>query len=474
MPSFFLAIPPSLAKREAVEYPQIYPPLGILYLAAVLREKFPSSEISVSDGLFEGERACLEKARLASPEIIGLSFHSQYSEDAFLFAKKLKEEFPDALLIAGGAHPTFFPEECLEFFDFAVIGEAELTFPELAGEILGEGDFKKVSGISFKSASGKIIRTTHRSQIRSLDSLPFPARDLIDYKKYPGFYYQKKKPDTSIISSRGCPYKCTFCSKTWGDIQRARSAKSVADELEFLEGVGVKEVYDWTDEFNLVPKNSMKVLGEIRKRELGLNLKSHFRANGLTREYSISLGKAGFWLANIGIESANERTLAGIKKGVTVPMARKALLNLKSAGVKTLGFFMGFSIWTETVRGKSVLKWEGARETENTLNFIEKLIDENLLDYFTFSLPTPYPGSALYSQANEHCLVSNPDFSSMTSHHPAMKLPGGNPEEISLAMKRAQMLQAKAILKSGDFNRRLWKFYFEKALGVALSGMKGK
>jgi len=474
MPSLFLAIPPSLARREAVEYPPIYPPLGILYLAAVLWEKFPSSEISVSDGLFEGERACLEKARRSSPEIIGLSFHSQYSEDAFLFAKKLKEEFPDATLIAGGAHPTFFPEECLEFFDFAVIGEAEGTFPELAGEILGGRKFGRVSGIAFKDKAGKSVRTPPRSQIKDLDSIPLPARDLLNYRKYPGFYYQKKKPDTSIISSRGCPYKCTFCSKTWGDLQRARSAKSVADELEFLEGEGVKEVYDWTDEFNLVPKNSMKVLGEIRKRELGLNLKSHFRANGLTREYSIALGKAGFWLANVGIESANERTLAGIKKGVTVPMARKALLNLKSAGVKTLGFFMGFSIWTENVRGKSVLKWEGARGTENTLNLIEKLIDEGLLDYFTFSLPTPYPGSALYSQATEHGLFRSPDFASMTSHHQAMKRPGGTPGEISRAMKRAQILQAKAILKSGDFNKGLWKFYFEKALDGALSGVKGK
>lgn len=474
MPSFFLAIPPSLAKRDAVEYPPIYPPLGILYLAAVLREKFPSSEIAVSDGLFEGEKACLEKARRASPEIIGLSFHSQYSEDAFIFAKKLKEEFPDATIIAGGAHPTFFPEECIRHFDFAVIGEAEGTFPELAGEILGEGDFKKVSGISFKSASGKIIRTPPRSQIRNLDSLPFPARDFLNYKKYPGFYYQKKKPDTSIISSRGCPYKCTFCSKTWGDTQRARSAKSVADELEFLEGEGVREVYDWTDEFNLVPRNSAKTLGEIRRRKIDLHLKSHFRANGLTREYSTALGKAGFWLANVGIESANERTLLGIKKGITVPIAKKALLNLKSAGVKTLGFFMGFSVWTEAEGGKNVLKWEGMKETENTLNLIEKLIDEGLLDYFTFSLPTPYPGSALYSQAKENRLFENPGFSSMTSHHQAMRLPGANPAEISRAMKRAQLLQAKAILKAGDFNQSLWKFYFEKALDGALSGVKGK
>ncbi|MFH0961708.1 MAG: radical SAM protein [archaeon] len=464
MKKILFAVPPSEAKRSALEYPPIYPPLGILYLAAAVRARL-GWDVFVLDG--QREKDFFRKVLRTAPDYIALSFHTFHSEDAKITAGKIRALLPETVLIAGGNHPTYFPAETARIFDYVVVGEGEETLPELLEALEKKGRLSEIRGLAFRK-SGRFFFAGRRPFKRKIDELPLPARDLVDCKSYPGFYYQKRKPDTSVISSRGCPYKCTFCSKTWGNFQRARSPGNFADELELLSQSGVREIYDWADEFNLVPKKSSQVLSEIRARRLDLTFKAQFRANGLGREYAEELAKTGFWLANVGIESANGRTLAGIRKGVTIPQVRSALRNLKRAGLKTLGFFIGFNIWEEN----GLLKFEGVRETRLTLKLIEKLLKERLLDYFTFSLPTPYPGSGLYSTAKRHGLLAG-NYSDATSHEMIVRLPGISGAEIAAVKREATILQAGAAFSAGRLNPGIWKFYLSK-LGEQLKPKFGR
>ncbi len=479
MRKILLATAPSAVDRGGVTaYPPIYPPLGILYLAALIRARLPDWEVRVIDGQKSGLKRFLSEARSFSPDAIGLSFQSLFSGDAFAVSRMLKDDLPGAVLIAGGTHPSYLPRETLSKgeFDYAVMGEAEQTFPALLAEIskpvprLGG-----IDGLAWKDGKGAVRINRPREFIKNLDLLPFPARDLMDIRSYPGYYYALRKPETSIMSSRGCPYKCTFCSKTWDSgnpVYRPRSAGNVADEIEILaKEYKIREIYDWCDEFNLVPKKAVEMLREIRSRNLDVALKSQFRADLMTEELAREMKAAGFWLANVGMESGNPATLRGIRKQVTVRQIISACRKLKRNGVKVLGFFMGFNVWEE--RGR--LRYEGVAESHSTLRFIGKLLDEKLIDYFTFSIPTPYPASELYLIAKRHCLhlYSDDDYRRSTSHEPVLRLPGITEAEILRVKKEAMSLQGRALLSGGNFNPGMAAFYARKAAEAAGIFVKG-
>ena len=211
----FLLLSPPLKRLGVVG--QIYPPLGILYLAAYVREHSSDFEFKALDGYqLSGERVlkCVEEIKRYQPDVLGVSMTTQGASGGYAIIKQIRELLPDTFIVTGGPHVTTLPEESLEqaSADCAVVGEGEVTFYELLCRLRDNKDWRDLQGVVARADNGKIKRNPHRSYIMDLDSIPFPARDLINLRKYPGFHYKLRSWDTSFLSSRGCPYHCSYCS----------------------------------------------------------------------------------------------------------------------------------------------------------------------------------------------------------------------------------------------------------------------
>jgi radical SAM superfamily enzyme YgiQ (UPF0313 family) len=347
------------------------------------------------------------------------------------------------------------------------MGEGELTFHEIhKGFMNGSLNLSDILGIAYRNGSG--IKINQKCPlVRDLDSLPFPARDLIDLSVYPGLYYKKERVETYMISSRGCPYNCIYCSNpVWKNNKpwyRLRSPKNVVDEIEYIVNeLGIKEIYDQTDEFNGNMKWAKAVCEEIIRRGIEVSLKAQLRSDHLDRELAEKMKRAGFWLALLGVESGNSRTLKGINKKVTTEDNRKALTTLKDAGVKTFALLMAFNVWEEN--GK--LCFEGKEDTNNTLEYVRKLIRGRKVDLMSWSLTTPYPGSKLYDIAMRHNLIRKDLFGKWelwdSSERMVMQLPEITGKDWIKIQNKGKKIQAFLLLKSGAFNLKSLPLYIKR------------
>ena len=390
----------------------IDPPLGILYLASYLRKYGPPSiEIVVTDGPLEGFDATVQKVLESKADIVGISAVTTNIEGAYKIIDIIKKESPKTKIVLGGPHPTALPEEAFLRAnpDVVIIGEGEETFQALVSHFM-EGkwssqELKKIDGICLKEGNN-IIRTEPRKFIQDLDIIPFPARDLVDMKKYTGYPVSKTIPSTSIMCSRGCPFHCTFCSnniwKTSFPRYRARSPKNVVEELKELKAKwGFKEFFDYSDEFNANLSQAKNLLKEIISAKLSIYLKCQLRVTPIDEELVQLMKKAGVWYVHLGIESGNEETLKGIRKMVTLKEVENCCRLLKKYDIKVWGLFMYFNIWEKD--GKLVC--EDYEKSLNTFNYAKKLYKNKLIDYFGGSITTPFPGSELWDIAMRHDLI---------------------------------------------------------------------
>jgi radical SAM superfamily enzyme YgiQ (UPF0313 family) len=457
----------------------LYPPLGILYVASYIRKHLPDIKLKlkVIDGYQEGFKKTVEMIKRFDPDIVGLSFTTQAATGAYEIAKEIKEI--DNLVVAGGPHVTASPEEALmrSPIDIVVIGEGEITFLELIRSFMESFEPRKIDGICFKR-DGKIIRTKPRGLIQNINEIPFPARDLIDIKKYPGYYVKKRKPETSYISSRGCPFNCTFCSNPVWKISkpwiRLRSPKNIADEVEFLtKKEKIREFFDQCDEFNPNSKWSIEVCKELINRKLDVAWKTQIRVDKVNEEFAKYLAKSGCWLVFLGIESGNQKTLEGIRKRISLEQAVKACETLKKYGIKTFGLFMAFNVWEED----GELRYENYEDSLNTLRFAKKLLDRKLLDFFSWSLTTPYPGSRLFDICTKYGLIDEGLIDSWekldSSSNFVIKLPDVD-ERMWLDLRnKGALLQAKCVLESGNLSLSALSLYVKRAKQIFRRFIKG-
>ena len=240
-----LIFPPSLYQTK-----ETMPPLGLAWLAAVLREN-GYNDVYIIDSVIDKltNPQIIEILRGRGADVIGLSFGTQNRFYAFDLARLIKQNFPNVPIVAGGPHPTLTAQDTLNnirAIDIVVRGEGEFTFLELVRAIEGGNELGGINGISCRDNRGEIRHNINREPIIDLDGLPLPARDLLPIDAYKQTIPLSAKICTSIISSRGCPYNCVYCStaEQWGHFIRYRSAKNVVDEIEYLfktyrlDGVG--------------------------------------------------------------------------------------------------------------------------------------------------------------------------------------------------------------------------------------------
>jgi len=467
-------------------YGLVYPPLGILYLAAYLREHLSDVEIKAADGYRIGKERVIREILEYAPDILGVSFTTQSSTGAYSVINEVKRGNEKVFVVCGGPHPTAMPEEVLlsSRADRVVIGEGEITFLELVKAYREGFSCHGLLGTA-ERIDDKTIINPPRPLIRDLDTIPFPARDLLDIAAYPGYYYKRTGMDTSMISSRGCPFNCVFCANPVWKVQkpwyRVRSPKNVVNEMEHIaQEYGIMEIFDQSDEFNASLAWAKKVCDELIERQLDISLKAQMRVDNIDDELAKKMSEAGFWLALIGVESANDEPLLGIEKHITISQVEQGIGHLRRYGMKVLAYLMAFNVWEENAE----LRFEDKEGAKKTLAWAKELIKKGKLDFITWSLTTPLPGSELYEIAVRHRLIL-PEIVGMQEKLDAyatgirweefdssstfvLSLPGIEYNDWLDIKNMGARLQAWLLLKSGAFNIRALSLYLQRALSLLL------
>ena len=365
----------------------LYPPLGLSYLAAYLRTKLIKVAILEANAFELSEEETVKKTVESGAKIIGIGASTATTEIVFNLCKKIKEKDPSKIVVFGGVHATCLPKDSLEncpSIDYIVIGEGEKIFYNLVNALKNKKSVKKIKGVAFIYKK-KFVQNPPEELIKNLDELPFPARDLLPIHLYrPGSEFDmgfRGKEYAEIISSRGCPNKCVFCSSAhFWKIIRIRSVNNIVEEIKELKKEGVKHITFVDDTITL----SKSFILELCEKITPLKLKwdCYARVNNLTDDVVKAMKKSGCFAARIGYESGNNEILKKIKKNTNIEQAREATKILKKYGIRILGFFM------------IGLPGDTKETIEDTINFAIELSP----DIFSFLITTPLPGTEMFEE----------------------------------------------------------------------------
>ncbi len=361
------------------------PPLGLLYLASYLLEH-TKHEVFVIDSQVEGLDYAQLKIRIKdiNPDVTGVTVMSFTLLDVLETIKAIKEVKKDTKIILGGPHANIYPEETLRLTkaDAIVLGEGEKTFSDIVSLLDDEKMLKQVKGIVFFDGAN-ICNTGSIPFVEDLDHLPFPARHLTPYRKYSSLLARKGLV-TSMITSRGCPYVCTFCNRPHlGKKFRARSYKNVVDEIEICLNMGISEFLFYDDNFNIDAERVNLICDEIMKRHLDISWSVRAHVNTVTENMLKTMRRAGCKAIHYGIESGNERLLKIIKKNITKERVLEVFRLTKRIGIKTLAYFM-IGLPTET-----------REDIKETFNFMRR-VDP---DYVHLTALVLFPATEIYREA---------------------------------------------------------------------------
>ena len=367
-------------------------PLGLLSMSSVL-EAYGFETIVIDciamDYDFKKLRALISKE---SPEIVGITATTYSRHEALKSAKLVKNENPNSIVVVGGVHFSFTADDTLKHtkeIDIVARGEGEYTLLDIACSVQNNLDLKNILGISYRN-DDKIIHNPNRPFIKDLDSLPFPDRKKTPLKKYNQKLEFADIPCTSVITSRGCPIKCIFCSVSamWGSTHRTRSPKNIVDEIEYLlNEYELKGIYFADDTLTFSQKHILGFCREIEKRKLDFKWFCDIRVDNVNKEILKEMKKAGCYYVGFGVESGSPNVLKLLNKKITHDQVKKCARNCKELGIKTKAFF------TYSNPG------ETEKDLEMTFRFMDKL--EPCVDIIAPSVLTIFPGTYLEIHAKE-------------------------------------------------------------------------
>lgn len=390
--------------REIGRISTTNPPLGLLYLASITRQKgykpiFIDADI---DNLSSNEIL----AQIKHCKVVGITMVTMQASFAYKLIKKIKTIYPNKTIIVGGPHPSGMKErifeECPEI-DISVIGEGEATWTELLSIQFVKHYLPKVKGIIFKDY-GYIHSNEPREPIKDLDTIPFPAIDLATPINRYKAYYPPNKGELAfpIIASRGCPFHCEFCGTNivWHNILRFRSPKNIVDEIQLLhEKYGVDEIYFLDDSLNLNRNWFIDLCNEIIFR--GLNKKVCFKGSVRANRRFVNVPifklakEANFWSLAFGGESGVQKILNNWNKNLTIEEIKRLNYILQELGFeRTSSFILG-------------------NPEDNVYTIMETIKFAKSLDLnnYDFPLATPLPGTLFEKRAKELKLIKNIDWS---------------------------------------------------------------
>jgi anaerobic magnesium-protoporphyrin IX monomethyl ester cyclase len=379
-------------------------PLGLLSVAALVEKA--GHDVAVLDLEFEDQDVGQTIAR-EKPSVVGIAGTSATRFEAFELAQTAKKINPHIVTVYGGCHASFTAQDTLDHvpaFDVVVRGEGEETMVEILAALQSKSDLGGILGLSYRQ-NGKVVHNESRPRIKDLDLLPFPARHLVDMSGYHLKLDLINKKAASIITSRGCPINCSFCSASFmfGKTLTRRSAKNVVDEMEHVldrYAVGGFKIFDST--FTLIPKHAEDICDEILRRGLEFPWECEIRASNITFALLQKMKKAGCYLVDFGIESANEKVLQRMNKGITMMQVKKVLDWTNQLGINQKPFFTFGHIE------------ESMGDAQETLDFIKENLGRMAMPSIGVGIRV-YPGTEVERFALSHNLL--PGFSWSQPYH---------------------------------------------------------
>ena len=397
------------------------PPLGLAWLAAVLEQA--GHEVRILDAY--AERVGIDRLpqvlrAMDQPQLVGISATTPQFYPALAAAKVAKDVFKEARVVLGGVHPTVLPEEALACpeVDWVVRGEGERTILDLAAELAPE----TIDGLSHRQ-DGRIVHNPDRELIADLDSLPTPAYHLLPMERYyPAAGAYKRLPAISVLATRGCPGKCTFCYRMTGARVRTRSGRRVAEEIKFLqERYGIREICFYDDTFTAIKKEVWAFLEAIDDLKMDLAWSCFSRVDAVEEDLLRAMVRRGCHQIMFGVESASPVILANVRKRTSLDRVEAAVSMAKRAGLDVRAAFMLGN------------PGETEQTMQETLDFAIKLNP----DIVVFNITTPFPGSEMFTWADQEGYLTTKDWSKYDLAHSVMRLPTVTPEQIQAFYRKA-------------------------------------
>ena len=358
-----------------------FPPLGLLYIAAYLRKHNLGHEIIIYDA--DAKNATYNDVggfiKTIAPALVGITTFSNSLLDVLEIVKRVKEINAQTHVCLGGHHAIFYPRESVKLpgIDSIVYGEGEIPFSELVNKIETKGVIEHVAGL-FTAKNISQLDKNAKYFIKDIDSLPFPARDLLPVKDYYNII-GKENSMATILTSRGCPFSCTFCN-SWRNY-RVRSIPNTIDEIKECLGIGLKEIFFYDDTFNLNPERVIELCNEIKRQNLEFKWSFRGRCNPVSEKMLLAVKGAGCFSMQIGVETGSNEGLAYLKKGVTIEQIKNTFKLAKKIGIRTVAYFMIGLPFEKT--------------SDDVMRNIDFLIGLDP-DYASFSIFNPRPYSAIY------------------------------------------------------------------------------
>ncbi len=351
----------------------------------------------------------LDKLREIDPDVIGISIPlSLFLYESLEFMKLVRTKFPNKLLICGGIHPTLVPTDVAPYCDAVVLGDGEITVMELLERHAHGDGWRDTPGIGFIGSEGKLVCSEPRKPEEDLDLLGGPDWSLIPIEKWKKIFHFHIEGELAIplISSRGCPFACTFCAneQLTGRRVRFRSIPSFLDDIEHaMRTFGTRSFFFHDDNFTLDKNRVREFRDEIRRRNLKFKFFAQTRADQVTEEDIAMLSEAGCVALGFGLESADPEISRKFNKSLDLDKVRDAVAMCRNYNIQCgLTFMIG-------------APWETFDTLRTTFDFINKAGPDSIAFFFFM----PYPATRIFEDALEVGGLNYINWSDAMSNEPS-------------------------------------------------------
>ena len=378
-----------------------WPPLGMLYLATILEKE--GFEVSLVDQAAKGLTVdeTVKWINKENPDVIGFSTLASSGRTAAIIAGEVRKENPEAKIVFGNYYATFNTDRIMQkypWIDMIVRSEGEITTLELAKCLKNGESLRTVSGLTFREKN-RIVSTPDQPLIKNVDSLPFPDREMLDIEYHSEVAGAIAAPGkfTTVLSSRGCPFRCRFCGcqRFARGVWRARSAENTVRELRLLTNLGYKQFLFVDDSFTVNPKRVIEICREMRKEKIDMDWVCEGRVDFCSYDMIREMVKAGCKIIYFGIESANQRILDYYNKRITPQQSETAVRTARKAGMNTI--IASFIVGAPT---------ETREEMENTLRFARKIP----IDFPQFNILGVFPGMDIWDELKMKGILKEEEY----------------------------------------------------------------
>ena len=417
MKKILLINPPWVIGEDKNLWKQVassWPSLGLAYIASVLEQdnhKVYYLDCSAEQLTVGDTRKTLKEYQ--DLDFIGITITTPLANNGLKIAKLAKEIFPKAKIVFGGVHASIMPEKILEkvYIDYVIVDEGEDAMKEL----VNGKEVEEIESLCYKK-DGQIIKNPLRPLRENLDDIPPPAYHLLPIDKYhPPVGGYKRLPAMSILATRGCPGRCTFCCRTFRGRVRKRSADNIIEEIKILQkNYGIKEIAFYDDTFTIFEDLVKEFCEKVIKEKIDITWSCFTRVDRVNEELLRTMKKAGCHAILIGVESADEQILKNINKMISLDQVRTAVHLARKMGIETRAAFM----------------FGNQGETEETIKKTIKYAIDLDPDEAIFNIAIPYPGTEMYNWAKKNGYIKSFNWDDYSYSNVVLELPNLDREKL--------------------------------------------